>query len=112
MENTKEPGGKEFRYDFVERVAKANGPELVHQVFPWYFWYENQKSGIELFQKVFGLKEFLHSLQNIPFDHIPIDLEKEGQEAIQAKGKRGDCWSQIGFDNWVSTHSRYLLSSC
>ena len=71
MRNAKESWGKNFTNDFVERVAKVDGLELVHRVCPLDFRYENQKSGIELFQKVSGPKEFLNKLSNIPFDHLP-----------------------------------------
>ena len=90
--NVEESWGKHLRDDFVKRVAKANRPKLVHRINSRYLWNENQESGIEFFQKISGPKEFLNCLSNIPYNHLPIDLEKEGRETVWARsfvpGKR------------------------
>ena len=74
VKSAKDSCGRNLRDNFVKRVAKTYRPELVHCISPWCLWNENQECGIEFFQKIFGPKEFLNCLSNIPFDHLPIDL--------------------------------------
>ena len=41
-----------------------------------------------------------------------IEVDYVYSSVFDTHVKGGDCWSQIGFDKWVSTHLSYLLSSC
>ena len=41
-----------------------------------------------------------------------IMIDNDIQSVFDTHVKGGDCWSQNGFDNWVSIHLSYLLSSC
>ena len=44
-------------------------------------------------------------LEKIKIDYVYLSV-------LETHAKGGDCWSQIGFDKWVSTHLILLLSSC
>ena len=44
------------------------------------------------------------------FEEIKIDYVYLSVFDTHVKGE--DCWSEIGFDKWVSTHLIYSLSSC
>ena len=50
------------------------------------------------------------SHENIMLEETKIDYVYLSVFDTHVKG--GDCWSEIGFDKWVSTHLSHLLSSC
>ena len=55
-------------------------------VHPNMFSNQSQEGGINFFQKVFGTKEFLDSMDNVSVDNVLVQLKEDSREAVRVRG--------------------------